>query len=359
MRWVCSSKRLIKFREPATSEIEGLAVLKEEEHSNILALRLASGLRVFMLTCIITHTCDIYNICVIYNFIMQYLIHLKEYINLKYMGFLMAQMVKNLPAMWETWVRSLGWENPLEKGMATHSSILARQIPWTEEPGGPQSTVLKRVGDDWATNTHKIYIVFYKKKINQTESPSGLEDNCVPKTTFRGKPGGCTVSMSHFPIRLFSFDSCCLHQARPQDCHSCSQLFRDTRIKQASLPSSPQSTARQGNILQKLSYKVMVNGNDKTTAGQATTWCSKPSPTQSALRVTTPSLRPSFSGSHPSFSLATLPGVVQVHASRPLSLLCPLPRMPSPFPTSPHLIHPSPLHAGSPFQGRLQVTSTG
>ena len=44
---------------------------------------------------------------------------------------LVAQMVKNLPAMWETWVQSLGWEDPLEKEMATHSSILAERIPWT------------------------------------------------------------------------------------------------------------------------------------------------------------------------------------------------------------------------------------
>ena len=48
----------------------------------------------------------------------------------------MAQMVKNLPAMQETWVRSLGPEDPLEKEMATHSSILVWRIPWTEEPGG-------------------------------------------------------------------------------------------------------------------------------------------------------------------------------------------------------------------------------
>ena len=48
-------------------------------------------------------------------------------------------MVKNLPAMWETGVRSLDWEDPLEKGMATHSGILAWRIPWTEEPGGLQS----------------------------------------------------------------------------------------------------------------------------------------------------------------------------------------------------------------------------
>ena len=52
---------------------------------------------------------------------------------------LVAQTVKNLPAMWETWVQSLGWENPLEKGIATHSSILAWRIPWTEEPGRLQS----------------------------------------------------------------------------------------------------------------------------------------------------------------------------------------------------------------------------
>ena len=48
----------------------------------------------------------------------------------------MAQMVKNLPTMQETWVLSLGWKDPLEKEMATHSSILAWRIPWTEEPGG-------------------------------------------------------------------------------------------------------------------------------------------------------------------------------------------------------------------------------
>ena len=52
---------------------------------------------------------------------------------------LVAQTVKNPPAMQETWVRSLGWEDPLEKGMATHSSILAWKIPWTKEPGRLQS----------------------------------------------------------------------------------------------------------------------------------------------------------------------------------------------------------------------------
>ena len=64
------------------------------------------------------------------------------------LGFLVAQSVRNLPAMWKTQVRSLGWEDPLEKGLATHSSILACRIPWTEEPGGLQSMQSQRGGPD-------------------------------------------------------------------------------------------------------------------------------------------------------------------------------------------------------------------
>ena len=64
------------------------------------------------------------------------------------MASLVTQTVKNLLAMPETRVPSLGWEDPLEKSMATHSSILAWKIPWTEEPGGLQSTVLQRAGHD-------------------------------------------------------------------------------------------------------------------------------------------------------------------------------------------------------------------
>ena len=59
----------------------------------------------------------------------------------------MAQLLKNLPAMWETWAQSLGQEDALEKGMATHTSILAWRIPWKEEPGGLQSMGLQRVRD--------------------------------------------------------------------------------------------------------------------------------------------------------------------------------------------------------------------
>ena len=58
----------------------------------------------------------------------------------------MAQTVKNPPAMQETQVQSLGWEDPLEKGMAIHTSILIWRIPWTEEPGGLQSIGSQRVG---------------------------------------------------------------------------------------------------------------------------------------------------------------------------------------------------------------------
>ena len=64
---------------------------------------------------------------------------------------LVAQMVNNLPTVQETWFRSLGWEDPLEDGMATHSSILARRIPMKEEPGRPQSMGWQKVRHFWAT----------------------------------------------------------------------------------------------------------------------------------------------------------------------------------------------------------------
>ena len=65
---------------------------------------------------------------------------------------LVIQTVKHLPAMRETWVRSLGQEDALEKEMATHSNTLARKIPWTEEPSGLQSTGSQRVGHDRMTS---------------------------------------------------------------------------------------------------------------------------------------------------------------------------------------------------------------
>ena len=59
-----------------------------------------------------------------------------------------VQLVENLPAMRETWVRFLGWEDPMEESMATHSSILAWRIPWTEDPGGLRYMGLQRVEHD-------------------------------------------------------------------------------------------------------------------------------------------------------------------------------------------------------------------
>ena len=76
------------------------------------------------------------------------LLTLQEFI----LASLLAQMVKHLPAMQETWIQSLDREDPLEKDMATYSSTLAWRIPWLEEPGRLQSMGLQRVGHDWATS---------------------------------------------------------------------------------------------------------------------------------------------------------------------------------------------------------------
>ena len=78
---------------------------------------------------------------------------------------LMAQTVKCLSTMWETWVQSLGQEDPLEKVTAIHSSTIAWKIPWTEEPGRRQSMGLQRVRHDWATSLHndfKLIVSLYK-----------------------------------------------------------------------------------------------------------------------------------------------------------------------------------------------------
>ena len=67
---------------------------------------------------------------------------------------MVAQRVKNPPAMQDTWVRALSQEDPLEKGMVTNSNIVAWKIPWTEEPGGLQSIGSQRVRQDWEANFH-------------------------------------------------------------------------------------------------------------------------------------------------------------------------------------------------------------
>ena len=96
---------------------------------------------------------------------------------------LVAQIVKNLSAMQETRVWSLGQKDPLEKGMVTHSNNLAWKITWTEEPGGLQSIGLQRVGHDWVTNPHSsanlnfLFLKMFRNRVypvSQLQMPSQL-----------------------------------------------------------------------------------------------------------------------------------------------------------------------------------------
>ena len=101
----------------------------------------------------------------------------------------MAQRVKNLTPIQETWVWSLGQENPLNKGRATQSTILAWRIPWTEGPSRPQSMGSQRVGHKWATNT---YTHTHIHKINAAQHSLSWEGKAStsPKELQR-TPGVC------------------------------------------------------------------------------------------------------------------------------------------------------------------------
>ena len=118
----------------------------------------------------------------------------KDYkIRIRSKNSLVAQTVKNLPAMWETQGQSLGWEDPLEKGIATHLSILAWRIPRTEKPGGQQSMGSQRVRHEWAINTHcagnlhrvKIYRIFQdcRYHVNGREIVSCFVENIIKHDT--------------------------------------------------------------------------------------------------------------------------------------------------------------------------------
>ena len=84
---------------------------------------------------------------------------------------LVTQMVKNLPAMQEVWVQFLGWEDPLEKEMATHSSILVWEIPWTEDPSGLRSMESQRVRHDWVSSSFTFHLVEEKLIPNLIRGP--------------------------------------------------------------------------------------------------------------------------------------------------------------------------------------------
>ena len=91
---------------------------------------------------------------------------------------LMAQTIKNLPAMRETWVQSVGWEDPLEEGMATHSSILGLENPWTEESGRLHSPWGRRVGHDWVTK-HNTWMDYMN--VIQLLPCSGMGGYTIPR----------------------------------------------------------------------------------------------------------------------------------------------------------------------------------
>ena len=104
---------------------------------------------------------------------------------------LVAQWVKSLPALWESNVLSLAWEGPLEKEMATHSSILAWQIPWTEEACGLQSMGSQRVRHNWVTNIWtKVPVALKQCRTLCFLSP--------PPTTFPA----CLLSVKNFSQRI-------------------------------------------------------------------------------------------------------------------------------------------------------------
>ena len=111
---------------------------------------------------------------------------------------LVAQMVKKPPAMQETWVWSLGWEDPLGEGMATHSSILAWSIPWTEEPCGLQSMGSQRVKHDWLSMMMNRNISLSNKNLLRSQMiiSCGLIKFIY---STRWKKCNCMVKVSFFP----------------------------------------------------------------------------------------------------------------------------------------------------------------
>ena len=127
--------------------------------------------------------------------------HLKKsfLFNLCILASQVAQRLKHLPAMRENWDRSLGREDPLEKEMAIHSSILAWRIPWTEEPGGLQSMGSQRVGHDWATSLS----LSRDNGLYQTRASRRLSSLSSQLLLFPWGCGGCfelfllSVSLSH------------------------------------------------------------------------------------------------------------------------------------------------------------------
>ena len=113
-------------------------------------------------------------------------------------GSLVAQMVKNLPAMLETWVQSLGQEDPLEKKMATHSSLLAWKIPWSEEPGRLQSVGSQRIRHDWGTNFLSLHSII----IFDDAFPSGIDLHLFRQLRERSKVFTKSFGLDCFQLQI-------------------------------------------------------------------------------------------------------------------------------------------------------------
>ena len=102
----------------------------------------------------------------------------------------LAERVKNLPAMQETWIRSLGWKNLLEKGVATHSCILAWKISWTEEPDGLQSMGSQRIRHDGLTNTFTFHFQNNRTKKKKKNYNSSYNSSDLVNILKKGRKGG-------------------------------------------------------------------------------------------------------------------------------------------------------------------------
>ena len=123
-----------------------------------------------------TEICSCTNLTLLSSFLWDILLIYLRFIEYMFRAS-WAWTVKTLPAMRESWLWSLGWEDPLEEGMAAHSSILAWRIPWPEEPGGLQSMGSQSVRQDWVTKQSTAQIHFRNYKTIKSRCTGRQVDN--------------------------------------------------------------------------------------------------------------------------------------------------------------------------------------
>ena len=139
---------------------------------------------------------------------------------------LVAQRLKRLPEIKQTWVQSLGREDPLEKEMATHASILARRIPWMEEPGGLQSTGSQRVGHDWVTSLSQLLTRLTVLYIKFPELIHLTTESLYPLTYMSSFPPHPAPDNHNSTYCFYEYDLFRFHTHIPYNiCFSPSRLF--------------------------------------------------------------------------------------------------------------------------------------